>query len=250
MMIRTIPLAMHATAFIILLGQSKLSVLASPVPISPARINLPTTHSFRSESNTTQNSLVIMGFAKDISTGFRSSSAEIAPNSSTTHSFHQRDNPDSPRRYLNQAMEHSNKLSMYFVIALVIIHLPRHAESLARQSPNVAQNDVKFQGDCTSQLLAYQTNLLDFQEVLARLDSDKGLANYDPSDPLETLLKDMINMNKDTLRCCVDIVKNVPGLGPVLGPSKSFTQWTTNLLTSPFSSLSSEMYPGRHSQPL
>ena len=56
--------------------------------------------------------------------------------------------------------------------------------------------------------------------LLGDLGRDKGLANYDRNNGLETLLKDIVNLNKDTLSCVTDIVYEVPLLGSTLGPSK------------------------------
>lgn len=68
---------------------------------------------------------------------------------------------------------------------------------------------------------SFQSSLLSFQTILANLAADKGLANYDNTDDLETLLKDLVNLVKETLKAIDIMVENIPGLGPVLGPSKS-----------------------------
>ena len=58
------------------------------------------------------------------------------------------------------------------------------------------------------------------QGLLGDLGRDKGLANYDRNNDLETLLKDIVNLLKDTLSAVTDIVYEIPILGPILGPSK------------------------------
>ena len=58
------------------------------------------------------------------------------------------------------------------------------------------------------------------QGILGGLGRDKGLANYDPDNGLEKLLKDVVNLNKDTLSAVSEIVYEIPLLGPLLGPSK------------------------------
>lgn len=58
------------------------------------------------------------------------------------------------------------------------------------------------------------------QGILGDLGRDKGLANYDRNNELETLLKNIVNLNKDTLSYVVAIVYEVPLLGSILGPSK------------------------------
>lgn len=52
-------------------------------------------------------------------------------------------------------------------------------------------------------------------------ESDKGLANYDKSNALETLLKNVVNANKDTLSSVTDLSYNLPVVGPTVGPSES-----------------------------
>jgi hypothetical protein len=56
--------------------------------------------------------------------------------------------------------------------------------------------------------------------ILQQLGADKGLLNADRTDELETLLKEVVNVNKDTLSYITTIVYNLPILGPTLGPSK------------------------------
>lgn len=63
--------------------------------------------------------------------------------------------------------------------------------------------------------------MLGFQTALAQTASDKGLANYNDKNNLETLLKDTVDFNKNVLSAVVVTVYNVPGLGPILGPSAS-----------------------------
>jgi hypothetical protein len=111
----------------------------------------------------------------------------------------------------------------------ISIHSSRLVESLARRSADVRPNDADFQKECTSQLSAYQSNLLGLHALLAPLGSDKGLANYDTSNDIETLLKNIINLNKSTLDTCAEIVTNIPVLGPILGPSQSFHVVDKNL---------------------
>jgi hypothetical protein len=62
--------------------------------------------------------------------------------------------------------------------------------------------------------------MLGFQTALAQA-SDKGLANYDPKNGLETLLKDTVNLNKATLTDVSVAAYNIPMLGRISGPSAS-----------------------------
>lgn len=63
--------------------------------------------------------------------------------------------------------------------------------------------------------------MLGFQTALAQIGSDKGLANYDNKNDLETLLKNTVNLNKDVLEAVDVAVYNLPILGPTLSPSAS-----------------------------
>jgi hypothetical protein len=72
-----------------------------------------------------------------------------------------------------------------------------------------------------SEMQAYKNNLLAFQTILRQLGSDKGLANYDKNNELETVLKDFVNANKNVLTATHQLVESTPTLGPILGPSKS-----------------------------
>jgi len=48
--------------------------------------------------------------------------------------------------------------------------------------------------------------------------ASKGLAHYDEYDPLETLLKNVIDTHKDALSYVNDLIARDPQLGPILGP--------------------------------
>lgn len=62
--------------------------------------------------------------------------------------------------------------------------------------------------------------MLAFEAVLRQLGADKGLANYDRTDSIETLLKNTINVNKNLLSGVTTITYNLPIVGRTLGPSK------------------------------
>ena len=63
--------------------------------------------------------------------------------------------------------------------------------------------------------------MLSFQTALAQAGSDKGLANYDNTNDLETLVKNSVNLTKKVLNAVDVAVYNFPVLGPTLGPSAS-----------------------------
>ncbi|KAI0365244.1 hypothetical protein BV20DRAFT_973430 [Pilatotrama ljubarskyi] len=79
-------------------------------------------------------------------------------------------------------------------------------------------NDPDFNQQAVSEVAAYQDGLLGFQALLAQLAADKGLANYDRTDELETLLKNLVNLTKNTLKAIDILVYNIPVFGPELGP--------------------------------
>ena len=83
-----------------------------------------------------------------------------------------------------------------------------------------SRDDPRFRDDATRELRGFRDNMDRTQGILGDLGRDKGLANYDRNNDLETLLKDIVNLNKDTLSAVTDIVYEIPILGPLLGPSK------------------------------
>ncbi|KAI0825139.1 hypothetical protein BC628DRAFT_1419498 [Trametes gibbosa] len=88
---------------------------------------------------------------------------------------------------------------------------------LANRAPTEG-NSEDFRQDSVSRVTAYKDTVANFQSILLQLGADKGLANYDRSDQLETLLKEILNVNKNTLSTISALVYNVPTLGPILGP--------------------------------
>lgn len=64
-------------------------------------------------------------------------------------------------------------------------------------------------------------NFLGFQTILAQLAADRGLANYDPNNSVETMVKDTANMAKSVMEYTADLVDEIPVLGPMLAPSES-----------------------------
>ncbi|TEB35041.1 hypothetical protein FA13DRAFT_1811588 [Coprinellus micaceus] len=88
----------------------------------------------------------------------------------------------------------------------------------AAQSATIDENDLMFQQDAVSELTAFDSSLLGIKTILDELGSDKGLKNYDRTNDLETLLKNVVNFNKETLNSVDVLVYNLPFLGPILGP--------------------------------
>jgi hypothetical protein len=75
---------------------------------------------------------------------------------------------------------------------------------------------------CAAAFSNFHTNMLNYQTVLGELAADKGLEFYDQENDLETLLKNIVNLNKDTLSYVNVLTYNIPALGPILGPSMCF----------------------------
>jgi len=85
-----------------------------------------------------------------------------------------------------------------------------------------SRNDPRFREDTARELRGFRDDMDRAQGLLGDLGRDKGLANYDRNNDLETLLKDIVNLNKDTLSSVTNIVYEIPLLGSTLGPSKCF----------------------------
>ena len=83
-----------------------------------------------------------------------------------------------------------------------------------------SRDDPRFRDDTTRELRGFRDNMDRARGILGGLGRDKGLANYDRNNDLETLLKDLINLNKDVLSAVTAIVYEIPVLGPLLGPGK------------------------------
>lgn len=97
--------------------------------------------------------------------------------------------------------------------------LPDASTDQLSQEP-ASSRSANFEQQSANEVSAFHTNLLGFQNTLAELGADKGLANYNRDDEIETLMKDAINANKYLLNDIDRMVYDIPGLGPTLGPSK------------------------------
>lgn len=87
-------------------------------------------------------------------------------------------------------------------------------------SAALSRDSSVSEGTVVGNLTAYKTSISEFQSALAYLGRDKGLANYNKNDDLETLLKDFINLHKNTLSYIDVVVYQLPVVGPMLGPSE------------------------------
>lgn len=93
-----------------------------------------------------------------------------------------------------------------------------YVDNLAGQPE--AERSSDFNQQYASAISGFHENFLGFQTVLGELAADKGLANYNQASEIETILKDTVNAVKYILNDTYELVNGIPGLGPVLGPSK------------------------------
>lgn len=96
-------------------------------------------------------------------------------------------------------------------------------EDMASQSASQDQNDSSYQQNAASKFSSYQQNSQGVDGILGQMATDKGLANYDKNDELETALKDYINSNKDAMAAVNNLIQNNPALASILGPSEFAT---------------------------
>ncbi|KIP11960.1 hypothetical protein PHLGIDRAFT_17778 [Phlebiopsis gigantea 11061_1 CR5-6] len=117
------------------------------------------------------------------------------------------------RRDINTVLGDINILNNYYT------QMSQHAGNFRRlsQTPKSARGQ-NFEQQSADEATAFHTNLLGFQNTLAQLGADKGLANYDKDDDLETVLKDLVNSVKYLLSDIDDMVYDIPDVGPILGP--------------------------------
>jgi len=95
----------------------------------------------------------------------------------------------------------------------------QNLKSLAAQSSSVPDSSSgDFHQQAATELTAFHSNVLGIQDIMSQLGTDKGLLNYDRTDDLETLLKDVVNINKNALSSVNTIVYNLPIVGKTLGP--------------------------------
>ncbi|EAU93114.2 hypothetical protein CC1G_11309 [Coprinopsis cinerea okayama7 len=204
-----------------------LATLATPVPLPmPLALMAPDFSSRFMSPNQALNSM-----------NLTSSVSDLGENANSSHHF--RDTPSHQRRsvynmeerslnalsdlhgYYSKARDHSNNLKSY-----------------AAQSAYLQEADFAFQQGAVAELTAFDSSLLGIKTILDQLGAEKGLLNYDRTNDLETLLKNVVNFNKETLNAVDALVYNLPILGPVLGPSKPQA-----LLFCPVSILTARDYP-------
>ena len=89
-------------------------------------------------------------------------------------------------------------------------------------SSSTSSSSAEYRQESSDEASRFHTSLLGLRDTLDKLGRDKGLANYNHKDQIETILKDFTNANKNFLDSMDRIIEGVPGIGPVLGPSMFF----------------------------
>ncbi|KAG6857575.1 hypothetical protein H0H87_000174 [Tephrocybe sp. NHM501043] len=200
---RTILIAFHVAAFT---GGAVAAPLARSTALSPPEALSP-----RNYSRTLPRSMrIVRNLTYSVPASARAFSIEPSQPAETAvaASSYSTANPYFQLAHYHQAAKQNTK----------------NLKRLAAQSTAAKANDVAFQKKCTNQLKTFHTNVLMQQATIsaiqeAKHSSPKGLANYDKDSSLETLLKDIINLHKEALTATYVLAKNLPILGPVLGPN-------------------------------
>jgi hypothetical protein len=152
----------------------------------------------------TNRSFGYFGSRRDVNLFY--STSPVAAGVRTGHDLVQRDSLEDPLTFLTAATSNANDL-----------------RDLAARSSSVDDDDFDFQRDCAELLSSFSTNMGGFTTAFTTLASGsgsagKGLANYDKTNDLETMLKNAVNLNKQALSATDVLVYNLPGVGPTLGP--------------------------------
>jgi len=120
-------------------------------------------------------------------------------------------------RRADDTLDNLNLLDTYYTKINQNAHTLNNIQNGMSAGSSSGSNS-NYQQQTVSTLSEYSTNVQSFQGILATLAADKGLANYDKSDQLETLLKNFVNSGKYTLSDISNMVNADPTLGPLIGP--------------------------------
>ncbi|KAH9898403.1 hypothetical protein C8Q73DRAFT_400497 [Cubamyces lactineus] len=204
---RAVLLGLKAAALVSLVGPplAPSPALASPIPL-PAPL-MPHIADYAAQPPARTNATA-MPQAESIMLGKRNNIVVVshtAPERSSLASRYQ----DTDTNVMNNVNILGN---MYNIMS-------DHSSELKQLAANPpAGGDPDFNQRVLTEFTGFQNSLSSVQSILAELGADRGLANYDPEDELETLLKNIVNTVKDTLKAVDNLVFQVPVLGPVLGP--------------------------------
>ncbi|KAI0651849.1 hypothetical protein C8Q79DRAFT_1005104 [Trametes meyenii] len=199
---RAVCLGLQAAALVALVGPSLAPspALASPIPLPMPMVAHIADYAARPPIRANATAMSVERRAKDV--------VVVAHTTSKSH-IGARDG-DVDTNFLNN-INILNLWSGKMNQQADIIH------GLASQASTEGANSDYHQRVVTA-VTAYHDTLSNYQTILVQLGSDKGLANYDRDDALETLLKDMVNLTKYTLKDIDTIIYQIPVLGPILGP--------------------------------
>ncbi|KAG0708872.1 hypothetical protein DFH29DRAFT_794713 [Suillus ampliporus] len=132
--------------------------------------------------------------------------------------------PHAPREPVPSASAHgssnasSRKLSLLRNYHSQALQHAANYHNLASNATSTSASNPAFQQQASTELSGFNTNFQGFTTVLAELGGDKGVANLDPTNNLETLLESIVNANKDVLTVTYNLVVSLPIVGPILGP--------------------------------
>lgn len=107
------------------------------------------------------------------------------------------------------------------MLHLIVLICYYHQESLSGQRPSQQADISEYSEQTSAEASGFHDSLFGFGGILKQLAADKGLANYNQDDALETLLKNTVNANKDFLSSVDKYAYELPAVGSTLGPSKS-----------------------------
>jgi len=121
----------------------------------------------------------------------------------------------------NRALDISHLVGDIGVLNSYYQQANQHAVAMRRLSSKastIGSDYDAYAKECAAQAQGFHTSLLGFRTLLDQLGREKGLANYNRDDQLQTVLKNIVNTNKDFLKSISGMVDGVPAVGPVLGP--------------------------------
>ncbi|KDQ08491.1 hypothetical protein BOTBODRAFT_191756 [Botryobasidium botryosum FD-172 SS1] len=128
--------------------------------------------------------------------------AGVAPATELKHKYHAHPPKDAA------AKKHAHKQ---------IRQLSAARDDLAQKSKEYHSCWRDAPGHCDSQLNSLSSSVSSVRSILGPLARDRGIANYDPDNSLEHLIKDIINLLKDLLTDVHELIAGLPVAGPLLG---------------------------------
>jgi len=95
-----------------------------------------------------------------------------------------------------------------------------NVDNFASKAHTANDNDEGFQSGCTDQLTSFYGILQGIHNNLGGLNSEKGEAAYDRSNDLETMIRGLVNDNKNLLSDTDNLVEGNFLLAVLLEPCK------------------------------